>query len=125
MAIILNPTPTKIAKTGIKQRALEDLAVIMIGEPAQSQDDIRIDLAYNEVYEDLKVLGLATWGINGYVPNGLVPHVVALVAWNAVDSYGVSPARYQRIQLKAASAKREISLLTVPKHESLEEPRDF
>jgi len=124
---IVSPAVTQLDKSGIKQRVLEDLSVVEIGQSAASQDDARIEAAYREVYDELKELGLAVWSISGYLPNKIVPHVVALTAWNAIasGSYGVSPERYQRIQLAAASAEREIRRVVTPKYESTSEPRDY
>jgi hypothetical protein len=125
MPVILNPATSKITKDEIKNRALQKLGVIGVGQTPQAQDEARMESAYNEVYEDLKNLDLATWSSTGTIPNDLSPHVIFLVAWNAVDDYGVSPARYQRIQLGQSIAKREIRLLITPPYESLEEPSDF
>jgi len=112
-------------KAEVKARALELLGIKMIGQSAQSQDDTRIGAAYDEVYEYLKTLGLATWASTDSVPTELVPHVVALVAMNPIDDYSVSNARYQRILLQASAAEPSIRKLITPDYESLEEPDDF
>jgi hypothetical protein len=107
----------------IKRQSLELLGRLRLGQTFQSQDDAAMLESYNEVYADLKETGLATWGDD--VPDKLVPHVVSLVAMNRVDVYGVSDSRYERIAARASKAKREISLLTTPAHESIEEPDDY
>jgi len=109
----------------VKKRALQLLGVSSINQGAQSQDNTRIGAAYTEVYADLKKEGLATWATAGTIPDELVPHLVALMAFNAVDEYGVSTARYQRILAQSARAKREIRALTTNDYESLDEPEDF
>lgn len=108
-----------------RQDALELLGAVEIGQSAESQHDARISAAYNEVYEDLKDEGIATWAVAGTVPNKIKPHLVALMAWNAIDSFGVSDSRYQRISVKASQAKREIRKLVTPRYESQAEPDDY
>jgi len=109
----------------VKKRALQLLGITRINQAAQSQDDTRIATAYTEVYEDLKEEGLATWASTGTIPDGVVPHLVALMAFNAVDEYGVSTERYQRIVGRVIPATKEIRKLTTPKYESLEESTDY
>lgn len=121
---IIDTAPTLLDKVGIKQRALEELGVVPIGQSADTEYDDRIEQAYQEVYFDLKKRSLATWSFTGSVPNDLAPHVIALTAWNGITSFSVSDARYARIQLAASQAKREIRALT-NHYESLEEPTDF
>jgi len=112
-------------KAEVKTRALELLGVIRIGQGAQSQDDTRIGTAYTEVYTDLKTEGLATWAVDGTIPDDITPHLVALMAQNGLGSYGVSNDRYTRILTFSAVAKREIRALVTPDYESLEEPTVF
>lgn len=109
----------------VKQRALELLRVVEVGQSTESQHDTRIGSAYTEVYNDLKEEGIAVWAEAGTIPDNIVPHLVGLMAWNAIDDYGVSDSLYQRISIKASNAKREIRALVTQKHESLSEPDDF
>ena len=85
--------------------------------------------AYIQVYAELTELGLSTWVTAGPIPDMLAPHVISLMAHNAVDTYGVSDSRYQRILTRSGlngdNAKREIRLLTADKHESLDNPVDY
>lgn len=112
-----------------KQDALEMLGVVEIGQSAESQHDTRINTAYNEVYEDLKEEGLATWAVAGTIPNKIKPHLVAMMAKHASISIPVSDARLQRIILMTGQnndvAKRNIRSLVIPKYESLSEPDDY
>lgn len=112
-------------KAEVKQRALQLLGVLVMGQSAQEQHDARIETAYTEVYADLKDEGLATWSVSGAIPDDVSPHLVSLMAFNAADEIGVSDVRYQRIVGRSVPAKREIRKLTTPDYESLEEPDDY
>lgn len=109
----------------VKKRALQLLGITRVNQSAQSQDDTRIGTAYTEVYEDLKKDSIATWAVAGVIPDEVAPHLVSLMAFNAVDEYGVSKERYSRIVGRASIAKREIRTLVTPDYESLSEPDDF
>lgn len=113
----------------IRNRALQLLGIVRIGQVATAQDDTELSTAYDELYEQLKKEGLATWALTGTVPLDVTPHVVSLVALSRSDTYAISDARLQRIVLQSGPtgelAKTAIRRLTTPKHESLEEPRDF
>lgn len=129
MPIIINSAETNTNKAGIKQRALEELGVVQIGQGAESQHDSRINAAYNEVYSDLKAEGIATWSYSGYIPNEVTYHLVNLVAMNAINSFSVSNDRYQRIMAATGPdgerAKRQIRAAVTPDYESLENPSNF
>lgn len=104
---------------------LEMLGVLSLGKTLDPVDEARMVRSYAQVYDDLKIEGLASWASAGEVPNGIVPHMEALMAFNSMDSYYVSDKRYQRITAKSSVAKREIRRLTIPDYESLDEPKDY
>jgi len=112
-------------KAEIRNQALSLLGRLRLGQSPQNQDKVSVDQAYNEVYEGLKTIGLATWSSTAEVPNDVTPHVVALVAMARVDTYGVSDSRYTRILNRASIAEREIRKFVTPKYESLEEPDNY
>ncbi len=95
----------------VRDRAANDLGMLRLGQSLQSQDSTRITTAYNEVYQQLKTDGLATWTSTGAIPTELVPHVVAMVAENCLNTYGVSAERYQRIKLAVAAAEKQLPRL--------------
>lgn len=113
----------------VKQGALEELKVVQIGQSAESQHDTRIGRAYTEVYNDLKTEGLATWAEAGTIPDEVRPHLEAMMAFNSINSFGVSDSLYRRISVKVGpdgeTAKRAIRKLITPDYESLEEPVDY
>lgn len=112
-------------KAEVRDRAANDLGRLRLGQALQDPARVRIESAYDEVYADLKDEGLAIWASTAEVPTKVVPHVVALVANNCLDTFGVSAERYQRIKIAESKAKREIRRLVTPEHESLEDPQDF
>lgn len=112
-------------KAEIRDRAASDLGRLRLGQSLQNQDKVRIEAAYDEVYDALKDEGLTIWASDGEVPTRCVPHVVALVADNCLNTYGVSPERFQRIKMAVANAEREIRRFVAAPHESLDEPTDY
>jgi len=112
-------------KAEIRNQALSLLGRLRLGQSPQDQDKVSIEKAYDEVYEGLKTIGIATWASTAEVPNDITPHVVAMVAMARADTYGVSDSRYARIQNRYIVAEREIRKLVTPKYESLEESDDY
>lgn len=116
-------------KAEVRDRAASELGRLRLGQSLQHQDKTRIEAAYDEVYADLKVEGLNTWASDASVPDELVPFMSGLVALRCVNTYGVSPERFQRIVavtgVDGERAKREIRRLVTPRYESAEEPTDF
>ena len=112
-------------KAELRDRAANDLGLLRLGQSLQSQDTTRIESAYAEVYADLKTEGLNVWASTGTCPTELTPHVAALIADNCLNTYGVSPARYQRIKIAAGRAKPEIRRLVTPRFESVEDATDY
>lgn len=109
----------------VRNRALYLLGMLQVGQSPQDADATRVEEAYGEVYADLKDCGLATWTSTGSVPDALVPHVAALVAYECADDYGVSTARLQRVMARSDKAKMKIAELTQPDYESLSQADDF
>lgn len=71
----------------VRDRAANDLGMLRLGQSLQNQDKVRIETAYDEVYEQLKEEGLATWASDGSIPTKLVPHVAILIAHNCLNTY--------------------------------------
>lgn len=119
-------------KAEVRNRALQALGVIAIGATPESQDTTRVEDGFDEVYGALKDEGLVTWASTAEVPTKIVPYMVAMVAWNCVNDYGVSPARYQRLAAEAAppplgtdAAKKQIRELTAAQYEAIEDMTDY
>lgn len=112
-----------MTKAEIIKRAAYLLGILRIGQALPADKNLRLDEAYEEVYDQLNSENIAIWDTE--VPDRIVPHVVALMALNACDDFGVSPARYQRIVGKANVALREIRKHTQPEYVSNDDPEDF
>lgn len=112
-------------KNEIRDRAAQELGILQIGQSLQSQDDTRVSDGYDEVYAQLRKDGLAVWASTGTTPDELTPHVAALVADNCLGSYGVSPARYERVKLAALNGKREIRKYATQDYISQDDATDF
>ncbi len=113
----------------VVNRAANDLGLLRLGQSLQSQDQTRIEEAYNEVYAQLKEEGLANWASTDNVPNEILPYVACLMADNCLSTYAVSDSRYQRIKVEAGpegeAAKRAIRKYVTPEYESTDEPTDY
>ena len=116
-------------KAEIRNRAANELGVLRLGQSLQSQDVTRIESAYDELYEELKEDGLATWPSTGSVPSKLVNYVAFLVALRCSTTYGISENRQARIEkvtgVDGQKALREIRKFITPKYTSRENARDY
>lgn len=82
----------------VRTRALRRLGVLGRGQTARAEDNAELDQAYKELYADLEVKGLTTWGNNtADVPDRFVDPISALLAAYRVEEFSVPPAKYQRI----------------------------
>jgi hypothetical protein len=111
--------------TEVKFAALELLGVSQEGVAMTSTHSTRMGRSYDKVFSELKETGLATWIAAGPIPDELADHVEALMAYEASSAYFVSDNRYNRIVQKVKVARRELRRLTIPDHESLDEPVDY
>ena len=112
-------------KATIRDRAANELGLLPVGQSLASQHSTRLETAYDEVYAQLKVEGLNVWASDASCADELTPHVVALVAFNCLNTYPVSGDRYQRITFTASQAVSRIKALVTPEYESIEEPTDY
>lgn len=116
-------------KQEIRDRSANDLGILRIGQSLQAQDNTRILSAYAEVWAELNAESIAPWQITESVPDELVKHVVALVALNCLNTYGVSDKRYIRIMNAAGDdgvkAKRAIRLLVATPYVNTDEVEQY
>jgi hypothetical protein len=112
-------------KAAIRNYAANELGLLPVGQTLASHHATRIDFGYDVIYAQLKALGLNIWASDGECPDAIVPFVVSLVANNCLDTYPVSPERYQRIKNSAATAEANIKLFVTPEYESIDEPTDY
>ena len=109
----------------VRHKAGRILGIVRFGQALKSEDDLLLTESYAQVYDMLKDEGIAVWASTADVPNRVVEHVAALMAFNVCDDKGVSPTRYNRIIARRNVAMPEIRKLTQPKHESLDEVVDY
>lgn len=111
----------------LRDRVGGALAVLSSNQSLEPPHAARIETGYLEVYDALKVPGLAVWPYDGEIPAKFMPHLIALVAKNCIRlaEYGVSDERYTRIMNDAAIAVTEIRALVNGPYLSRECPRDF
>jgi hypothetical protein len=114
-----------LSATEIRDRAANDLGMLRVGQSLQAQDATRVDQAYAEVFAALKTKGLAPWASTGDVPDEFVPHVVALVADNCLNTYSTSNDRYKRIKNAVAIAMPSIQDFAIQKYTSTSTPENF
>jgi hypothetical protein len=111
-------------KAKIRDRTAEFLGILPVGQTLENQYVTRLNDAYAEVYEDLKEKGIAYWSFGSEVPTKFVPHVVALVAENAL-TLGASKIRTDKILIKASVAVSSIRELGAENYESTANNVDF
>lgn len=111
------------------QRVGEDLSLVPIGQALESQDSLRIQASYNEVYDRIKNKGYAIWPLAGDIPNAIVPYLALIIEEKLLVSYSVSEARYNRIKM-AAGENGEIALTqlgeaVLNEYDSIEDNEDY
>lgn len=116
-------------KEEVRQRVGEDLGLVPVGQALESQDQIRIDATYGEMYARIKEKGLAAWAATGDVPERIVPYFSLLIEEKLLTSYSVPESRHIRIKTDAgqdgAIAMLKLAEMVVQEHESVDSPQDF
>jgi len=87
--------------------------------------DLQASTAYDSVYGRLLAKELAVWAKAGEVPDACVEPVVALLAFELANEYGVSDSRWQRLQFSAGNAEGELRTLVFPSYVSTTEVTDY
>lgn len=117
------------SKVEAKQLAGELLGIVPIGQAMQSQHNVKMGEAYDEVHAELETLNLPVWATTEEMPDEITPHFIGLMAFNKMDLYGISDSRYQRILLKVGpegdTAKDAIRLLMSAAYSSTDAPTDY
>ncbi len=112
-------------KADIRQQVAERLRIVPVGQTVQSQDQAKLDLHYDQIYAELKGVGVATWSATGSVPTELQGHMANLVALDATDVYHVSDKLYARLTAADAGSRTRLRELTTPAHVSTSGPKDY
>jgi len=116
-------------KAEVRQQVGEDLGLVPIGQNLESQDQLRIDATYAQVYGRLKEQGLAAWPILGPIPDQLVPAFCLLMEQKLLTSYSVPDNRYIRINTDAGQdgveAIKQLAALVIQEYDSPRYPADY
>lgn len=111
------------------QLTAELMKLVPVGQALQSQDDARIQNAYDWVYSTLENKGLAMWASDGSMPTEVTPYFTSFMAFYALNYFGVSQETYQKIILLSgadgANSIRELSSLLRPAIVSADNPTDY
>ncbi len=117
------------SKAEIRDRVGAALGLIRLNQQLKNQDKVRIEIAYDEEYQKLKIEGLATWSISSDCPSAISPYMEGLIANNCLMTYGVPQERYDRIKRAVGNngeiAMREIRKIVNIDYVSQDEPCDF
>jgi hypothetical protein len=108
-----------------RHKAGRILRIVRYGQALNADDDALLTEAYAQVYAQLKTEGIAVWASTGGVPDSVMPHVAALMAFSVTADKGVPADVYARTLALRNVATPEIRRLTKPMHESLDEPTDY
>jgi hypothetical protein len=108
-----------------KHKAGRMLGVVRMLQALKAEHDALLQEAYDQAYADLDEEGYATWASTGEVPDAVMPHLAALMAFSVCTDLGVSAERYQAILAQRNVAMPNIRRLTTPAHESVDEPTDY
>jgi hypothetical protein len=98
-------------KAQIRDRAASMLGIFGEGQVLSSKASDDLDESYLEVFAQLDVKEMLTWGENDEIPSEFAPHVVALVALGRITNYTMNEKRLQVILLAAGAAPLEIKEL--------------
>ena len=108
----------------IRNRAAESLGILPIGQVLENQYVVRLEQAYAEVYAEIKEHGLAFWAADADIPDKFTPHIIALVAFNAL-SLGASDSRAAKVSAQASEAIPMIRELGATRYTSDSYPKDY
>lgn len=114
-----------LTKQQIVNRVAETAGIIEVGGTLESQYDILIENAYDEVYAHLKQKGLAIWRLDGSVPSELVNPVINLIAFQISEVLEISAEKYNRITQKALLAIPAIKERVYPEYEPQDAPTNY
>jgi len=98
-------------KAQIGVQALEELGVVALGQSATAAQTATINAAYDQVWDALDDHGVVVWLSTESVPSAYVNPVVALVAAQRMNMFGISNDRYTRIAGAASGSIAEIRRL--------------
>lgn len=114
-----------LTKAQIKERAATRLGIVAIGQALSHEDGVRLEQAYNEVYEYLKTHGIASFAASSDVPSDIAPYFITMIAHNCIDDYKIPNELYQRIAIDFSQAEHKIRALVIPDYISTTQPTGY
>lgn len=96
-------------KAEVRNRALVMLGKLALGQTPTAALANDMEDAYDQIYKRLESRGMVTWSDTDSIPDEFVEDITALMAFER--SEGIPGERFQRIQLAASSAYRNISAI--------------
>lgn len=109
----------------VKKEAGMLLGIVAEQDSLRAEDDSLLNRTYNQIYDELDNEGIAEWSQSGEIPDRVMPHVAALMAFSAAPKKSISEPKYNRILALRNVAKPEIRRLIIPKTQSVQKPVDY
>jgi hypothetical protein len=109
----------------VRKRAGMILGIVSEVDALRAEDDDLLTRIYDEVYDSLDREGLAEWSKLGSVPDSVVPHVAAMMAFDAATLKKTSGEQFNRILALRNVARPEIRRLVIPDYQSVEPIVDY
>jgi hypothetical protein len=109
----------------VRKRAGMLLGIVAEPDSLRAEDDSLLSRIYDEVYDSLDREGLAEWSKLGSVPDAVVPHIAAIMAFDAAVPKKISGEQFNRILALRNVARPEIRRLMIPDYESVEPVVDY
>jgi len=93
-----------MTKTKLISRVLQKLKVLAMGEDVAPEDSALVSEFYDEVYEELKQKGVATWSSVEDIPSLQAQQVIKIVASRCADDFEHEELNTQRLLLEESQA---------------------
>lgn len=103
----------------------EELGCVAKGDTLSSDDNAILTATYNQVYAAAKKDGMATWAIDGTVPDEVVPFLANIISNRLINKYRPPSEVYNMIVSSYKASVRDFKKYTSPSYVSLEEVEDF
>lgn len=109
----------------LKNKAAKRLGILATGQALTGPQDAILQTAYNSLYDRMLRDGRVVWAKDADIPDALLDPLSALLANKSADDFGVSDARYVRLQNAVRKAEREISSYVAPAYVPPSDPKDY
>lgn len=90
--------------------ALAEMGACGPDRVVSAEDSVELARVYDSVWHLLEEMGLATWDIDGPIPNATVIPLVWVLAYHAAGPFGITGDRLQRLALNGSLSAPSPSL---------------